>query len=260
MRMLTMAFVLLVSIVAYSQVTTDSTRYQSLERVRLFGIGHTDILDTYLSQEKSTGTELHYLSQTFSRHADSKITREMTHHLFASSTGTRGNNNSLLTAIYGFRLGCYYNLDFSSPSINLMIGGLMDGTLGGAYNTRNSNNPAQARIALTIDPAARLCWGFRIARFPMKLNYAVSLPLIGAAFSPNYGQSYYEIFSKGNYDHNIVLVFPFSGPQLHQMLTFDFSLFKTTFSFGYLGDIRQLKANSLKYHHYSNAVVFGWKF
>lgn len=86
------------------------------------------------------------------------------------------------------------------------------------------------------------------------------MPLVGIAFSPNYGQSYYEIFSRGNYDHNVVFVSPLSGPQLHQMLTLDVRLWRTTLTVGYLCDILQMEANDLKYHQYSHGILIGWRY
>ena len=199
------------------------------ERAGQVSVGYTDILDTYLSQEKFTGTEFGYLSQTLWRRDSSKIVREAVHHVLVSVAGTR-----------------------------LLAGGAIDGTLGGAYDTRNSNNPAQARIALSIDPTARLTWQLHTGRRPLALHYDVTMPLIGMAFSPNYGQSYYEIFSRGDYDHNIVCTSPFSAPQLYQHLSLDFRLWRTTFRVGYLGEYRQMKANNLKYHQYTHSITLGW--
>ena len=76
-------------------------------------------------------------------------------------------------------------------------------------------------------------------------------------FSPNYGQSYYEIFSRGDYDHNIVCTYLGNAPALKQLLTLDFTLWKTTFRVGYLGDYQQANVNNLKYHSYSNSLVIG---
>lgn len=48
-----------------------------------------------------------------------------------------------------------------------------------------------------------------------------------------------------------------STPSLRQMLTFDFSLGRTTLRLGYMGDFQQARVNNLKYHSYSNMLLIG---
>lgn len=252
-RSLIIALLCLVSAFSYAQKVK--------EKVSLIGIGHTDILDTYISQEKATGPELRYVYESISRKDSSRISHLSMQQGFFTSSGTRGNDNSMLSGMYNLKFGWHYNWDFNDRNVNIKAGGLVDGTLGFLYNTRNSNNPAQARASLTIDPSVLATWRFNIKSKPFALHYEVSIPVVGIAFSPNYGQSYYEIFSKGNYDHNVVVVSPFSsGLQFQQLFAVDFRLWRTTFTIGYLGDIRQMKANDLKYHQYTHNLVIGWRY
>ena len=76
-------------------------------------------------------------------------------------------------------------------------------------------------------------------------------------FTPHYGQSYYEIFTRGNYDHNVVLSHPFNTPSMRHALTLQLHLKKVSLRLGYLGDYQQADVNNLKYHNYSHLVVFG---
>lgn len=250
-------------------VVSASAKAQK-ENASLISIGHVDILDTYLSHEKATGLELRYNKERLNRKkvacGDSAATDTrlrkwssfVSQQALVSEAGTRGNANSFLGAMYNLRFGWHYNVD-PSP-FNVRFGLLADFTLGGLYNTRNSNNPAQLKLALSVDPSVMATWKFSIKGKPFALRYEVSAQALGVAFSPNYGQSYYEIFTRGNYDHNVVFTSPASGFQVQQLLMFDFRLWKTTFTIGYLNDIRQLSANSLKYHQYTHAVTIGWRY
>ena len=208
-----------------------------ITNAQMLGVGGVNILDTYLSPEKYTGMEVRYISHTIRRREGARWSRMLVHQgSFAYAD----------------------NWDLMGGKLNIMAGGQADIDLGFLYNTRNGNNPAQARLALNISPSAAAAYRFRLGNVPLKARYEVSAPLFGVMFSPNYGQSYYEIFSRGNYDHNVVPTTIATTPSLRQMLTLDFTLGKTTLRVGYLGDFRQAKVNNLKYHTYSNMFLIGF--
>ena len=91
------------------------------------------------------------------------------------------------------------------------------------------------------------------------MRYELAVPLVGVMFSPAFGQSYYEIFSRGNYDHNLCPVWVGNAPSLRQRLLFTFPLIGKRLFAGYEGDIRQARVNDIKYHRYTHAAVLGWQ-
>lgn len=225
---------------------------------QMIGVGAASILDTYLSPEEYSGPELRYVSHTVRRYEGSRWSRMLVHQGAVAYADNRSGNGNELSGMYMFTYGLHYNWQFLGGRLSLMAGGQADAEAGFLYNTRNGNNPAQARLALNVAPSASAAYRFRLGRVPFEARYEASVPLVGLMFSPNYGQSYYEIFSRGDYDHNIVPTTVVSAPSFRQMLTVDFTLGRTTLRLGYLGDFRQAEVNNLKYHTYSNMLLIGF--
>ena len=232
------------------------------ENALMLGVGYTDILDTYLSPEKYRGTDLRFMSHTRREKDSTCLVHQLLHEGCIATADNRSGNGGEIGGGYTFAYSLLrkWQMPVGSCLLRLLAGGTAELSVGFLYNTRGSNNPAQARLALQLKPTVAADFDFRLFRRqqrPFTLHYEASAPLCGLMFSPNYGQSYYEIFSRGNYDHNCVPTTIASTPSLRQMLTLDFRALHTTWRIGYLGDWRQASVNNLKQHTYTHALVFG---
>ena len=193
-----------------------------------FGLGPSRILDTYLTPEHFSGTGFTFLYIKERQKPESRWSTQWEHEADISSAKDRSKNISMLEGNYYFYWGKYYNWRLMDNKLRLQAGGMANANIGVLYGMINSNNPVQA------------------------------LPLVGLMFSPNYGQSYYEIFSRGNYDHNIVPTTFISAPTMRQLFTIDWHTGKKwDLRVGYLGNYQQAQVNNLKQHVYTHRVLIG---
>ena len=226
----------------------------------MIGVGRSELLDTYLSPEKYHGTEIRYAFHSNKPLRWGKyLTQTMIHQGYFANTHNRADNNDELAGGYNFQYHVRYNW---RPAQGLLVaaGGGPDLNIGYVYNTRNTNNPAQLKASLNLAPSAMVRYDLPTRHFTFRFGYEVMTPLIGVMFSPNYGQSYYEIFNEGNKDHNVIFTTIAKTPSLRQMLSVDIRhrrWSKTWIRLGYLGDYQQARVNHLKYHDYSHLFILG---
>ena len=228
-------------------------------RTHLIGAGPSRLLDTYLTPEHFSGTGFTYLYIRDTAPTDTirRWTTTYEHETDFSNTKDRSGNTGLIEGAYHFYWARYYNF---SPikDLRLQVGAAANASIGFIYNMTSSNNPAQARASLNIMPSATANYRFHIRKQRFTARYELNLPLVGIMFSPNYGQSYYEIFQLGNYDHNAVPTTFISAPTFRQMLSVDWH-YSAHWSLraGYLGNYQQSKVNNLKNHIYTHRFLIG---
>ena len=246
-----------------------SPGFKATERRNMLIIGTANSLDTYLSPLTYRGTELRFTSQVVHNRKERNWTHTLTHGLRLARESTQTHDAVRLEGGYDFSYSWQRKIVNRTVGYwgRLMVtaGAGVDATVGFRYNAQNSNNPAQAEAAVCFTPAMAADWRFFLVspksnrRHTLGMRYELAIPLVGVMFSPAFGQSYYEIFSRGNYDHNLCTIWVGNAPSLRQRLLFNFKLLKRHFFIGYEGDYRQARVNDIKYHRYTNAAVLGWQ-
>ncbi len=223
-----------------------------------FAFGGGDFLDTYLSPEKYKGMEVRFVSEVLRDSGKRPMSYSLTHEGTIALAHNRAHTAKELSGGYDFTYGAMYRTTMFGKRLSVRVGAMAHYNIGFTYNMRNSaNNPAQGYMSLELGPQVMLGYGFTLWGQAMRLNWQARMPLVGIMFSPNYGQSYYEIFNQGDYDHNVVVT-SIAVPQLRHQLSLDILLSKKySLRVGYLGDYRQCKPNNLRQHHYYNAGTIG---
>lgn len=250
--------ILLVSCVGISaQDTLSHEKY--LVRSAMVGIGKSNVYDTYLSPLEYKGPELRFMheSMRMTRLMGERVSAQRIVQVNCSSTDNISKSSTSYSGMFNWTYALHYQYNVNG-NLKILFGPMIDLNGGFIYNTRNSNNPAQAKVYGNIDASAMAIYKFRIARYPMVVRYQANLPFMGVMFSPEYGQSYYEIFSLGHGGRNVLFTSFHNAPSLRQMLTLDFPVGKTIMRAGYLCDIQQAKVNNLKSHFYSHNFMIGF--
>ncbi len=263
--------------------TTDTegakgeARQRPVTHATMLGIGGVNQLDTYLSPLTYHGPQLQFRHETLraTSLADSAITFQTIWQGNIAYTKNKPAKARYVGGDVSYDLGWHYNFViptstatpilrghgrrfFSSGDLRLLVGPQVGANVGFLYNTRNGNNPAQALASLRLSASAAAIYDFRLWGHAITARYQVDIPLVGAKFSPNYGQSYYEIFSLGHTDHNICFTHPFNGFNSRHLLSVDVPVGGITLRAAYLCDIRQSDVNKLRYHSYTHAFLIGW--
>lgn len=235
----------------------DANRYTT--RSTMFGIGGTNRLETYLSPLEYTGPEVRFMRESIrmTRMWGGRVSTQQFYEGNFSYSKNPTKDSEYLSGDIDWRIGWHYNWT-PLPALRLMAGLQTGLSCGFVYNTSNGNNPAQGKLSTNIAASGMAIYRFNWLRRRFSVRYQFDMPLAGFMFSPNYGQSYYEIFSLGHYDRNVCFTWPGNAPCFSQLLTVDVPIGSGTLRLGYRCDIRQSHVNNLKSHTWSNLFMIGF--
>ena len=230
-----------------------------VERTYLLGMGKNHVYDSYLSPLDYAGSTL-----GFTRIGERTMQRgqgrwsQMTYFDFnASQLHNPVGNATTWDGELQFNYGQHYHL-MAQPKWNVALGGLLGAHLGGTYNTRNGNNPGQMRMALDFAVSAVATRQFALWKKRWTWRTQCDIPVMGTFFTPNYGQSYYEIFILGHANRNIVFSHPFNAPSVRLLSTISIPFGTSSLTLGYKADIRQSTVPHLDRHAWHHTFLIGY--
>ncbi len=240
-------------------IQANAQKDSIITRSTLYGIGRTNILDTYLSPMEYTGAELRILRENRrgTKYMEGNVYRQSLFQANVSMLENKAGTGSEFSFLVNWNLAYHYRFQMNE-SLQLFAGPNLDLNGGMVYNLRNSNNPVNAKAYANLGASGMAIYQFRIKEHPFILRYQLNVPLLGLMFSPEYGQPYYEMSIAKDFGKNICFTSLHNQPSFRQFLTLDFPIKQTNLRIGYVCDIQQAKVNDLKSHTWSHAFMIGF--
>jgi len=221
-----------------------------------FGTGSSSVLETYLTPYSYSGTD--YRLTCFSEAVRDSGKWLGKHELsldYSQTTNFSGRG------LYhnGFINYNYTRLRRFELSARWTLAGGMGGDLlvGAIYNSRNSNNPAQAKLNLNSGLSALAEYQFTLRKRAFSVRYYTFIPLLGIGFAPEYGQSYYEIFRLGNSDGVVNLLSLHNQWAMSNRLSIQFPCGGYALQLGYFNTIYQTRIHQNETSLISHNLTIG---
>ena len=233
--------------------------YRFEERTLSLGGGRTNMLDTYLSPLHYGGAQVALMGERFAQ-TDMEGGRWYTQSLFAlhgdyatPRTGGGLTVGGMADCSYTY----YYRAIAEGERWSLYAGPQGQLRIGGIYNLRNSNNPAQLKLGVNIAASAMAKYAFTGWSMPMSVRWQADLPLLGMAFGPDYGQSYYEIFYLAQSKGCVHMTSLHNNLSLRSILSYDMQLRACTLRLTLANDLYQWTLGGQQYRMYTHSVMVG---
>jgi hypothetical protein len=160
----------------------------------MVGYGTSSVYDAYLSPLEYTGNNVGLYYEQMKNTGLMKGNVSAQHLFNANYSWTKNNPGtaSYYTGLVEYNYGLHYRFK-PAEKWQFFAGMQAGGLLGFVYNTRNGNNPATGKAHLNLSLSAIANYKLQIGSQPVYLRDQLSLPFAGAMYSPQFGESYYEI-------------------------------------------------------------------
>lgn len=233
------------------------------ERTFSLGGGYTSLLDTYLSPLRYGGANVVLQSERFGQLTceNGRWFAQSLFTLHGDYTTPRSGSGLTIGGMADYSYTYYYEAPLLSPQggrFRLLVGPQGQLRIGGLYNLRNSNNPAQLKLGVNLAASALGKYAFTLWETPMNVRLQADVPLFGFAFGPDYGQSYYEIFYLGQDEGCVHVTAPHNNLSLRTMLGYDVEFRSSTVRLTLLSDLYQWTLGRQQYRMFTHSVMLGY--
>lgn len=241
----------------FSQESSTLKSVRPVNQSTLIGIGKAFLDDSYLSPITYEGIAISLIHDRLKGSA--MFDNEgLIQNQFRIQTAITKNPTSSSSEYWGslyYSLNGFYPL-FDSDNLRLYGGGGTEASLGGIYNVRNTNNPGSLKTYVNLNLSATALYNWRSLIF----RWQLSTPFAGMFFSPEYGHSYYEIFTLGNNKGTVHFGSFHNQLALRNYFTIDIPVRNVTIRTGYLWDYYTTDVNELVTKANSHQFVLGFAF
>ena len=225
----------------------------------LFGAGHANVLATYFSPLEYTGPTFSVVhrSERLARWGHGRVSVQGWFQAEGSYTASPTKDNHFYNGLFTAAVAWHRHWR-CTPHWQVAAGGQAELGGGITYSLNGGNNPAMGQLTAHLAPSVAAVYDFRVGRQHWEVTSQMDLPLVGLAFTPTYGQSYYELFSLGHTDHNVRFTHPFNAPSARWTTLCRIPLFGAKVTLGYQALIRQSHLGGLKYHAWNHTFMVGY--
>lgn len=220
-------------------------------------LGSASVLDTYLSSIRYKGVNLRlsYERMQAMKFNPDKWVMQLEAGVDYSPAKNPSKDISIHTLMADFKWGMMHRWKIS-PELQLFGGGNAEFRGGALYAPANSNNVVSVKINMGLNFTGMAVYNRKIGRLPVTFRYQATLPIVSASYSPEYGESYYEMYV-GNHSGLVYVGWIGNHFTMQNLLTADMHFGKTTLRVGYRGVIETSWVNNLNTQIFRNSLVLG---
>ncbi|MDR0768307.1 MAG: DUF3316 domain-containing protein [Dysgonamonadaceae bacterium] len=223
----------------------------------LIGFGTSRVYDSYLSPLIYSGSNVGILYEKMCMAGWGNGNFSPQHQLFFdySCTGNKTNTASDHTGLIEYDYTVYYRFNLNDD-FQVFAGAQAGVLLGFIYNSRNGNNPVSAKGNVNLGLSGIAAYKLMIKSQPVRFRYQFNLPVAGGVYSPQFGESYYEI-GLGNSEKLFYLSSFHNHFAFKNILSVELPLNWLTFRATFANSFYQTIINDLTTQWHSNTFYLG---
>ncbi len=257
-RLLTAATVAVMTLCAPVAVAGDGDEVgRPVASMFTVDVGYASVRDTYLTPITYSGLNLRlgYQAMQACGFGPEKWVRSLEVGVEYDNVDNLVGNNTMHSLMVEGRWSLMRRWRVGDK-LQLMGGGAAMLRGGAIYNGNNSNNICSVKAHIGVGLAGTAVYPVRLGRLPVTLSYQVNTPVIGAFYSPEYDETYYEIYV-GNHSGLVHPAWWGNRFEINNLVSADLHLGNTILRVGYRNHVGHSDVCNLTTHIVTHSFVIG---